>query len=268
MKMNDIQVLVATMHQTDFSLGEIMNITCDAVFANQANTDAMQIQTANNRTWKMITTNTRGVGLNRNIALLASNAEIILFADDDMTYYEGTFEKVKSAFSEWTDADVIIFSVDLIKNGQIFEKRRVPHKKMHVWNTLKYGTYAIAAKRKSILKKNISFSQFFGGGTIYGSGEDSLFLNECFDKKLNVYSYDYVIGACSKDVSSWFKGYDEKYFFDKGALYGYLFPKLKYLMILYFSLKFNKSELDVSKRLKLMFAGMNAGINLIPYKQE
>ena len=34
--MSELQVLVATMHQRDFSLVEKMNIRCDAVIANQA----------------------------------------------------------------------------------------------------------------------------------------------------------------------------------------------------------------------------------------
>ena len=255
------------MHQKDFSLGERMNITCDAVFANQADTNEFSIRATDDYTWKMITTETRGVGLNRNLALLMSDAEIILFADDDITYYDGTFGAIAQAFVDRQDADVIIFSVDLARNGEIFEKRRVPGKRMHIWNSLKYGTYVIAARRQSILKANIQFNQFFGGGCIYGSGEDSLFLKACFDKKLKVYSCNHVLGACRKDVSSWFSGYDEKFFFDKGASLTYLFPKTKYLFVFYFAHKFNKGDFGFAKRMRWMLKGMRAGNTLMTFQQ-
>lgn len=266
--MNELQVLVATMHQTDFSIGEKMNIRCDAVFANQCGTSSVQTVTSDQGVWKMISTDTRGVGINRNIALLAADADIILFADDDIEYYDGTLEGVKKAFREFPKADVIIFSVDLEKNGVVYEKRRVPHKKMHVWNSMKYGTYSIAARKSAIVRKNITFHHCFGGGGIYGSGEDSLFLKECFDKKLKVYSYDYVLGKCNKDNSTWFTGYHEKYYYDKGAVLALLFPYLKYLMVPVFAYRLNKSKLSLIQRMGCMYQGMRNVQKLIPYSDE
>jgi hypothetical protein len=200
--------------------------------------------------------------------LFAANADIVLFSDDDITYYDGTLAQVKTAFAAFPDADVIIFSVDLEKRGEIYERRRVPHKKMHIWNAMKYGTYSIAAKRKSLIKNNITFHHCFGGGALYGSGEDSLFLKECFDKKLKVYSYDYVLGKCNKDQSSWFSGFNEKFFYDKGALFGCLFPRLKYVMLPVFAAKFNKTDIPVGKRLKYMFAGMVNVKKLNPFGED
>lgn len=266
--MRDFQVLVATMNQSDFLLGEKMNLSCDAVFANQCGSNNVRMYTTEHGIWKMISTDTRGVGINRNIALFAADADIVLFADDDMTYYDGTFVGVKKAFAEFPDADVIIFSVDLEKNGIVYEKRRVPHKKMHIWNSLKYGTYSIAVRRNAVIKKNITFNHCFGGGSIYGSGEDSLFLKECFDKKLKVYSYDCVLGMCNKDHSSWFTGYNEKYFYDKGALLGCLFPNLKYFMVPVFALKFKKSDISLRRRMWHMFKGLHNVQKLIPYSEN
>ena len=94
--MKKLQVLVATMHQKDLSLVEKMNIRCDAVIANQA--DKNEILTEDNVT--MITTKTRGVGLNRNIALLAADAEILLFAD--ITYHSWIFALMASEIKEYS----------------------------------------------------------------------------------------------------------------------------------------------------------------------
>ena len=73
--MKQLQVLVATMHQSDFSLVEKMNITCDAILANQTEYNAVSEQVYPFGTVRMISTDTRGVGINRNTALDAAEAE-------------------------------------------------------------------------------------------------------------------------------------------------------------------------------------------------
>ena len=109
--MPELQVLVATMHQTDLSLWEKMNIGCDAILAYQADREEVTCRQTEQGTVKMITTTTRGVGLNRNIALLASEAEYLLFADEDVVYYDGAAREVCEAFRENPRADVLIMSV-------------------------------------------------------------------------------------------------------------------------------------------------------------
>ena len=75
-----MQVLVATMHQADASIIQKMNIRCAAVVANQADREEITTQKTEYGECKMITTKTRGVGLNRNIALLAASEDILLFS--------------------------------------------------------------------------------------------------------------------------------------------------------------------------------------------
>lgn len=267
--MEDLQVLLATMDRHDFSIAEKMNLQCSAVIANQADRESVDVKRTDAGTLKMITTATRGVGLNRNIALLAANSTYVLFADDDVVYYDGMPEAVKAAFRENSDADVLIFSMDIVKGGVITEKRHLQKKRLHVWNALRFGTYTIAAKREALLRCNITFHQCFGGGCIYSAGEDSLFLKACFDRKLHVYSHDYVLGTCCKDTSSWFTEYGDKYFYDKGALVRHLFPRMHYLMAPYFAIRFKrKTEVPVLRRLRLVFAGVRGGRDLRPYQNE
>lgn len=265
--MGELQVLVATMHQKDLSLAQKMNIRCDAVIANQADGNAFTVQKTSTGTVKMITTDTRGVGLNRNIALLAADADILLFADDDMVYKDDMPRAVCDAFRENPQADVMIFGIDIIKNGVVTEHRRNKSAQLHVWNSMKYGAVRIAIRRKSLLNGNVQFSQLFGGGCMYSAGEDSLFLKACFDAGLRVYSHEYVLGTCCKDTSSWFTGYGEKYFYDKGALVRHLFPRTCYLMAPYFAIRFKReTDVSVGNRLKLVFRGVRESKTLRPYQ--
>lgn len=263
--MKSLQVLVATMHQKDLSLLEKMNIRCDAVIANQSDRNEFLIKDS----MKMITTNTRGVGLNRNIALLAADAEILLFADDDMVYNDDMPQSVVAAFKENPQADVLVFGVDITRNGVVTERRHLHTKRVYVWNSMKFGTYRIAIRRSSLLQHNLAFNQNFGGGCPFSSGEDSLFLKACFDAGLKVYAHEYVLGTCAKDTSTWFKGYNSKYFYDKGVLLRYLFPRCPHLMALYFAVRFKrKTDIGVLKRIRLGFAGVRGGKHLQTYQEK
>lgn len=267
--MGMLQVLVATMRQKDFSILDRMNIRCDAVIANQTDEESILNVETQFGTAKMVSTTTRGVGLNRNIALLAADAEYVLLADDDMRYHDDMPEAVVAAFQKNPQADVLIFGADLTRDGQVYEKRRLTNRRLRVWNSMRFGTYRIAAKRSALLRQNITFNQNFGGGCPFSSGEDSLFLKTCFDRGLKVYGSDYVLGACAKDSSSWFTGYHEKYFYDKGVLMPYLFPRFPRLMALYFAIRFKrKSNLSVTQRIKWMQKGVKYSKILQPYRKE
>lgn len=261
-----MQVLVATMHQTDTSLAEKMNIRCDAVLANQADRTEITVEKTPHGQRKMITTDTRGVGLNRNIALLASDADILLLADDDVTYNDDMPAAVEAAFEALPQADVIVFSMDILKNGEVTPRREKAVRRLRVHNAMRYGTYRIAVRRRALLNHNITFHQSFGGGCPFSAGEDSLFLKSCFDSGLRVYVHPYTLGTCCKDTSTWFRGCDDKYFYDKGVLMRKLFPRTAYLMALYFGVRFKlPTEKGVFTRLRWIYKGVRGGRRMIPF---
>ena len=84
------------------------------------------------------------------------------------------------------------------------------------------------------MEKGIRFSEDFGGGCLYGAGEDSLFLLDCLRSGLRVCGSAVVLGRCAKDASSWFEGYNEKYYYDKGAWLACAFPRTKHLVKWYY----------------------------------
>lgn len=212
-----IQVLVAAVNQDDRSLLQKMNIQTDAIVANQCNKNSVEEFYFNGHTIKFLNFAERGVGLNRNNALMRADADVCLFADDDMVYVDGYGEIIERLFAENPYADVIIFN---LKEKQV--SRYVIPKKMKVGylNYLRYGTARVAVKLKSIRDNGIYFNQCFGGGADHCHGEDNLFLNACLKNGLKVIAVpDYVAELTEERESSWNKGYDEKYLNDQGVLY-------------------------------------------------
>ncbi len=267
-KMEKLQILVAAMNQRDFSLVEKMNIRTDVVIASQGDFNDIREEAYAYGRRTMICTATKGVGLNRNIALLASSGDYLLFADDDIIYRDDVSERVTAAFRENPRADVIIFSMDYTRNGEVIERRHLKDRQLHIWNAMRYGAVVMAVRREAVVKHRLSYSQLFGGGCLFGSGEDSIFLKDCFQRGLKVYSNSYVLGQCSRDSSSWFSGYNEKYFYDKGVLYRQAFSWLSYGMAVRFAWKMAKrAKLPYGKCVHWMLKGIRGGKHLLSYEE-
>ena len=72
------------------------------------------------------------------------------------------------------------------------------------------------------------------------NGEDSLFLKEFMDKGYTVYTAPVTIAREEAGESTWFGGYHEKFFRDRGVLYRYLYGRLSGIMALRFLLAHRK----------------------------
>ena len=110
--MSSFEILCVTMHQKDFSKIEQMNIHSDVVFANQADDTRYDELEFEGKKAKMITTATRGVGINRNLTLSYASGDVCLFSDDDVKYVDNLEETVLKEFDAHPDADVIIFNLE------------------------------------------------------------------------------------------------------------------------------------------------------------
>lgn len=264
-----VEVLVAAMGQQDLQLQKKMNIHCDCLIANQNGTWDYQEASEDFGTVRMISTGTKGVGINRNLALSSARGDILLLADDDICYYDGTFEAVEAAFAKYPDADVIAFGMDMTRKGKLSARRQEKDGRRRLWNSMRFGASRIAVRRSSVRKHQLSFSEIFGGGCMYSCGEDTIFLRECFRKKLKVYASSHVLGTCARDESSWFSGYTDKFFFDYGALVACAFPGAKHILKWYFARNLKrKSGTSIFYIMRCMNAGIKAFPTLTPYSKD
>ncbi len=224
-----VEVLITTMHLRDVdSLVKKMNIQSSFVIGNQCDADKMESVVCDGKQGMVLSRNEKGVGKNRNVVMDHAEADICVFADDDMVFYDGYVDKVASLFEQYRKADLIIFNLgDLDSIG--YEKERKNRKVVRVnqWNYMNYGAARIAFRRQIVSYLGIRFNLNFGGGTQHQAGEDTLFLKECLDKGLNILAVPVSIAYLSNDrESSWFHGYNEKYFFDKGVFLSVAYGKL------------------------------------------
>ena len=217
-----IETLVVAVDQNDHSLAEEMNLQTDTIIGNQCQCVSTEEFFLGDHKITYLNTDGRGVGNNRNLVLARAAADICVFADDDMTFVDGYPLIVERAFEECPAADVLIFNL-IEKQPRRYTARNI--KRIRRYNYGKFGAARLAVRRQRIADAGISFSTEFGGGTRHGSGEDTIFLKECLDRGLKLYAVPYAIAEIDQNAaSSWFDGYSEKYFCDKGALYARLYP--------------------------------------------
>ena len=219
-----VEVLVAAMHQKDHSLLEKMNIQTDAIVGNQCDKNEIEQFEYKGNDIRYLSFCERGVGLNRNNALMRATADFCVFADDDMRFFDGYNELVLKAFSDNPKADIVVFNIKEKTPTRYVNKR---NKKIHFYNFLRYGAARIAIRTDSIHLHGIFFNQCFGGGTPHSAGEDNLFLAACLKAGLKIYASPYCLAELLENrESTWFKGYDDKYLEDKGCLFRVMFPKV------------------------------------------
>ncbi|MBP3437549.1 MAG: glycosyltransferase family 2 protein [Clostridia bacterium] len=256
--MSKVEVLVACMHQSDDSLYTQMNLHTDAVLANQCDTYgyAEYVQPDGN-TVKLVSTKDRGVGKNRNKALMYATGEYIMCSDQDMIYVDDYATIVEQAFEKCSKADIIVFNLEYLNRFTPARKSDTRFKRVHLWNCMRYGTARVAMRRTSVEKACLSFSTLYGGGAKYSSGEDSLFIREAIRKGLKMYTSPVTVAKVKQEASSWFCGYTEKYFVDKGVLIANAFPVLKHLLVYYFAygMRNLSKEFGFRKICKLMKKG-------------
>ena len=246
----ELEVLLSVMNIKRKDLSG-MNITSKCTVVNQSSRNKKDSKYKNFNIYTFVEV---GLSNSRNRGLEKVRGDIILLCDDDVVYNEDYEKIVLEEFEKNKDADVILFNLE-----SPYRKRKIikKDKKLHLYNSLGYSSSSIAFRRRSIMKKRIVFNQLFGAGSLYTSGEDTLFLVDCLKNKLNVYLSSKYIGVVNHLTSTWFNGYNEKYFFDKGALYTAINLKFRkiYMLQYLFRHKYVLNELSFFKAYKMMKRG-------------
>lgn len=254
---NDIrlEVLVSAMNQHDLSLVDQLGCESDILIVNQSDFEGYTESTVNGYLVRMISTKQRGLSRSRNMALAHSTGDICLFCDDDEVLHAGYGKTIIDAFSRLADADIIAFN---------FENEN-PHFSPKIIKTESRSSrfrfnssVSLAFRRKRIQAKGIWFDVCFGAGSGFISmGEESIWQREAQKKGLKRFLCPCYIASVKQEESSWFRGYDAKYFYDLGAFLERGFPILKYLFRFYYLYRLGRlTKLSAFDQMKWINNGM------------
>lgn len=255
-----LQLLVATMNLTDIiGLCDKMHIASDALIINQSDCVKYECLFYHGYKIECYTFAERGLSRSRNNALLRCTGEILCIADDDMVYTDTYREDIINEFQKHPEADALVFNVTALndeRSGKPIEKYARVGKR----ESREYGSVHIAIRKRALIGKNVYFNTLFGSGATYSCGEDTLFLKELIEKDLKLYKTPIRIASVDMSDSTWFKGYNEKYFKDKGALIEAAYPRCSYLLAILQSVRNSKKSLGSYKKAAKLFSYYTSGI--------
>lgn len=253
-----LQFLVSGVGQDVHALAEKMNLQAESIIVNQCRENRYEEFFFRGNRMRCYHFAEKGVGLSRNNALLRADKELCLFADEDIVYREGAAGAVTDAFFAHPEADMLLFNIKVVPGRRTYWTESFH--RIHWYNCGRYPAYSFALRTKKMHEKNLSYSLLFGGGAKYSNGEDSLFIRDCLRAGLRVYAVPIEIGEEVPRPSTWFHGYDETFFYDRGVLYRALYGSLAACMGLRFLLK-NKNvmcsgEIGPQKAFSLLRKGI------------
>lgn len=250
------EVLVSTMHQIegDYSLLKKMNIQTDAVVINQCDRNGKEEIEFNGKKITWINTNDRGLSKSRNMAIANSTADICLIADDDEIFLNGFEDIILKSFENNPDFDLIRFKVHGIEKE--FKKYQKKACRINMRLSLKISSVEVAFRRKKINEMRLRFDELIGAGTEFFMGEENVFLIDFLRKKGRAWYFPIDIAELHIGNSSWFTGFNEKYYLARGASYAAISPVGGYVLSVLFALSHTKdTKLSVFVTCGLMFRG-------------
>ena len=255
-----VQVLVAAMQARPEELAEKMNLSSDAIIINQC--DKVGEEAFSHAGHKIVCYHyaERGVGKSRNHGIDKADRDICLFSDEDIVYEEAYEDKIVKEFEKNPKADMIVFNIEVEENRKTYHITE--RKRVRFYNCGRYGAVSFAIRTDKLRESGVRFSTLFGGGAKYSAGEDSLFIKEFMNRGYRVYTAPVTIGREEAGESTWFSGYHEKFFFDRGVLYHFLYGFLAYPMALRFLLAHKKkmcTRLTLKQALRQMKMGILEG---------
>lgn len=255
-----LQILISALNADTDNLIKTMNLSSDAAIVNQCNENSRRTVELDSGLVTVINSTERGVGNSRNLALENSDCDIVLFGDDDIVYTDTYLNDILSEFKAHPEADGIFFNMDVDESRRTY--RNDEFGPVTLRSSGRFPTYSLAVSRKCVTDNNISFSPLFGGGAKYSCGEDSLFIMDCLKAGLKLYKSPVTIGKEVLRPSTWFEGYTEKFFFDKGVLYPFLYGRLAVVVGARFILKHKGTmcrDIKPLKAFSLLCKGISEG---------
>ncbi len=250
-----LEILLSCMNQTDDSLISSSKITGDAVIINQCDhTDYTEFKT-NNGLAKVFSTTERGLTKSRNMAIEKSTADICLLCDDDEVFVDNYSEIITNTYKKLPFADIVVFKMSNYPPSFKDEITRLKFPK-----TMKVSSWQISFRRENLLKADVKFDTLLGAGSGNGAEEELKFLLDCQKKGLKIYYVPEVIASVGQTKSTWFKGFNEEFFENRGAttryILGFFVSSLYAFYYVLTKRSLYKNNISTGRALRFIFKGI------------
>ena len=210
-------MLMSCMHQSDARLVHASKITGSCVVINQCDREDYGEYPTQSGTVRMFSNRQRGLTRSRNLAIRNARADVCLICDDDEIFVSGYEKAILDAYRQLPQADVIIFK--MINRSPSFPDKIL---RLRFPKTMKVSSWQISFRREKLLEAGVLFDELLGAGTGNGAEEELKFLLDCEKAGLRIYYVPTEIASVAQEASTWFRGFDETFFENRGATTRYI----------------------------------------------
>lgn len=183
----------------------------------------------------VINKNEKGLSKSRNCVINNATNDIVLLADDDVTYNDEYKKIIVDAYNKYDNADVICFYVESTNTKR--KTKRMRTGKVGLIKSMKIVSFEITFKKDAILKNNLKFNEEFGAGTKLNRGEEQIFLCDALRKGLKILFVNKKIGEVSQEESTWFTKMDKDFFTVQGKVFRKMSPKFYKILIFQYAIR-------------------------------
>ncbi len=212
-----LEVLMSCMHQTDDILVRKSCLTGNVVMVNQCQEELYQEFRTERGMLRMFSCTERGLTKSRNRAIKESNADICLLCDDDEIFLPDYEPDILQAYRNLPEADIIIF-----KMTNYPEKFKNKVMRLRFPQTMHVASWQISFRRQRLLESGVRFDELLGAGTGNGAEEELKFLLDSQKAGLKIYYVPTAIASVGQQTSTWFEGFTEQFFENRGATTRYI----------------------------------------------
>lgn len=256
MESSGVTVLLSAMDLSDISILDKLNISGNSVIIDQCSEESDEwVQEKN---CLFVKTRERGLSKSRNMAMrkaVTLGADICIFCDNDVVYRDDYEKVIKDAFDRNPDADIVVFYIERPERHKPVLERERPLDHLHA---MKIFSPEIAFRLRSVRRAGLRMDELFGAGAKYGMGEENIFLFDALARGLKVMYVPERIAGTVENESTWFKGYTEEFFRNRGAGYYRMAPGFFLPMCLQFAVRkrgLYRDSISFSKAVSGMMKG-------------
>lgn len=226
------EILVATTNRTslDFIYKMFKNNVLDnyhVLIINQTSNDKLLVSEKTNI--RVINSFKKGLSRSRNLAIQNAIGDICLLADDDVVYLKHFEKHILDSYKHIPEADIITFKT-LTTEDRPYSKYPEQISSLDRFYK-KVLSIEISFKRKSLIKNNLKFNEYFGLGSIFQDGENRLFFEEVLkNKKIKTYFYPEFI-VMHRPISSSDNVASDRFIFARSAINYKLYGQFAWLYV-------------------------------------
>ena len=260
-KNSDIEILVSTMNRStlDFliSMFPFTHFSAFSILViNQ--TTAEKLLESQYPSVRVINSFERGLSKSRNLALDNAKGDLCILTDDDVVFTPDFEDSVIKAFNREPSIALASFRVKT-PDGKLFKKypqtRKIKLNHLDLFNII---SVEMVLNKKLVHAAGVRFNENFGIGAKFSMGEEALFVNELYSKKLKIVMEPQVLVFHPKVSTTTKISIEEKYYI-QGAVCTAIFKMgyFKWVVLkLLFDLKQKKIKLgQINRAIKSAIIG-------------